>query len=236
MIKTAVVLVGGEATRLKPLSEGTPKALVEVGGKPLLYWIVTWLKKHGIEHLVLAVADKRKYLEEFMQQNNNFGLKIDYSENPQDSGTAGAFKLAIDKFVKGDHFLAMNGDELTNFDLTKMMDHHLLLKPKVTMALAPFHCRFSVVNMRYDSKIVGFDYGPKLSNIPISIGIYIFNRDVVDEIPGKGSIEDLMFSKLARDGHMHGHMLANNEEWATVNTVKELKEAEERLKSWKFDS
>ena len=231
MLKTAVILAGGEGTRLKPYTEGTPKPLVEVAGKPIMYWTLQWLKSYGVEHAVLAVADKREHFEKFLQKYD-LRLKVDLSENTKEHGTAGAFKLAIERFVDDEDFLAMNGDELTNMDLTRMVSKHKLLKPYVTMALVPFQCRFSVINMRYDDKIMSFDYGPKLPQVPVSIGIYLFNSELRKYLPDSGSIETLVFTKLAKEERMVGHMLTSGEEWATVNDVKELKEAEEKIKKW----
>ena len=230
MIKTAVIIVGGEGSRLRPLTEDRPKTLVEVGGKPVLYRIIQWVKSYGINHIVLGVAYKKEKIYEYMKENDNFGLKVDFSEHTVEGGTAQAFKLAIDRFVNDDVFLAMNGDELTNMDISKMFEKHKLYNPYVTMALAPFDCRFSVVGIGDDPKITGFEYGKKLQNIPVSIGVYIFSSEIRHLIPASGSIEDLVFTKLAKEGKMVSHMLADSDDWISINSIKDIEEATEKLK------
>jgi mannose-1-phosphate guanylyltransferase len=166
-----------------------------------------------------------------MKKHDNFGLKVDFSEHTLEGGTAQGFKLAIKRFVKDDNFLAMNGDELTNMNLSKFFARHTEKKSLVTMALAPFHCRFSVVELD-DGKISGFKYGYKLPNVPVSIGIYLFNFKIYDLIPEKGSIEDLVFAKLAKEKKMESYMFSGDEEWVSVNTIKDIADAEERIKVW----
>jgi NDP-sugar pyrophosphorylase family protein len=126
----------------------------------------------------------------------------------------------------------MNSDELTNMDLSKMIDRHKKSKPLVTMALAPLHCRLSVVKVEDDSRITGFEYGKRLWSVPVSIGIYIFNKKILDCISGSGSLEETVFRRLASEGGIVGYMLSEHEEWSTINTVKDVEEAEASLRKW----
>ena len=98
-MKTAVIIAGGKSLRLLPLTSDKPKTLVEVMHKPILYWIVKWLKRYGVEHIVLAVSYKKEEIYKYMEANKNFGLTVDFSEDIG-GGTAPAFKLAIERFVK----------------------------------------------------------------------------------------------------------------------------------------
>jgi NDP-sugar pyrophosphorylase family protein len=233
-MKTAVIIAGGKSLRLLPLTLDKPKTLVEVARKPILYWIIRWLKKYGIEHVVLAVAYKKEEIEKYMAANKNFGLQVDMSEDPG-TGTLPAYRLAIEKFVKDEDFIAMNSDELTNMDLSKMIEKHRKYSPLVTMALSPFPCRLSVVNVK-DDKVMGFEYGKKLPSVPVSIGVYVFNRKILEHMAGTGSMEQEVFHKLAGKGSIVGHMLTDGEEWCTINTVKDVEEAELSLKKWYTDA
>src|SRR5271157_3134065 len=204
---TAVVIAGGKGLRLMPLTQNIPKSLVPVGGKPLLYWIISWLKSYGVKRLVLGVAYKKEKIVDFMKGNNNFGLDVEYSEDTE-GGTAQAFRLAIKNHVKDEDFIAMNGDELTNMDLHRLAKAHLEGKPKpiVTMALTPLKCRLSVVKVE-GKKVADLEYGRILENVPVSIGIYAFNKSILEHLPETGSIEDLVFKKLAQQGKVQAHML-----------------------------
>ncbi len=229
MIRTAVVIAGGEGSRLFPLTRNSPKTLVEVNGKPILYWVISWLKQYGIKRLVLGVAYKKEKIFEFMKKNDNFGLEVDFSEHTVDGGTAQAFRLAIQRFVTDEDFVAMNSDELTNMNLHRMIEAHEKSRPIVTMAAAPYHCRFSVLKFDGNSKISEFVYGRRIPEVPVSIGIYIFNRKLLERIPDRGSIEDAVFAKLAGKGEILGYMIADTEGWMSINTPKDIKDAE---KAW----
>ncbi|MGI0100936.1 MAG: nucleotidyltransferase family protein [Candidatus Micrarchaeaceae archaeon] len=234
MIKTAIIIAGGESTRLKPLTDNKPKTMVEVNGKPILYWIIKWLKKHKINHLVLAVGYQKDKIFEFMEANNNFNMKVDFSEDKiSGGGTAHAFKCAIENYMDGQQdFIGMNSDEITNMDLSKLIKKHERHKPLVTVALSPFYCRFSVVKLQKGSKITDFKYGEKLRSVPVSMGVYVLNRKMLDFIPERGSIEDSVFTSLAKQkDRIMGNMLADNETWVSVNTQKDIKEADAFLKS-----
>ena len=233
-MKTAVIIAGGKSLRLMPLTSDKPRTLVEVMHKPILYWIIKWLKKYGVEHLVMAVAYKKEEIYKYMKDNDNFGLKVDFSEDPG-IGTSAAYKLAIAQYVDDEDFIAMNSDELTNMDLSKMIEKHVKNRPLVTMALAPLNCRVSVVKVGDGDKIVGFEYGKKLPSVPVSIGIYVFNRKILDKMTGTGSLESTVFHRLAHDGGILAHMLTDGEEWYTINTVKDVEEAAVELKKWKLE-
>lgn len=233
MIKTAVVIAGGQSTRLKPLTDNKPKTMIEVNNKPILYWIIKWLKTHKIKHLVLGVGYRKEKIYEFMKTNHNFGLDVDFSEDRIDGGgTAHAFRCAIEDYVKEDNFVGMNSDELTNMNLSRLMKKHEEHKPLVTMALSPFYCRFSVVKLQNGLKITDFEYGEKLWSVPVSMGVYVLSKDILEMLPEKGSIEDSLFAHLARGKKkIIGDMLGRSETWVSVNTQKDIKEADAFIKS-----
>ncbi len=227
MIKTAVIIAGGASIRLRPLTEDIPKTLVNVNGKPILYWILQWLKSHGIKHVVIGVAYKKEKIYEYMKKNKNFGLKVDFSEHTVEGGTAQAFKYAIDRFVNDEDFIAMNGDELTNLDIDRMWNVHKANNALVTIGIAPFHLRFSVVEIEEKTKKVkGFQREKHLTDTPVHIGINIFNKRIKDLIPATGNIEEHLFKKLAEeDKGIFFFQLGSGEEWISVNTQKDLEEA-----------
>lgn len=237
-LETAVLLVGGDGSRLKSVTKGDlPKPLVEINGKPIINWSLDWLKYNGIKNIVFATADKRQKIQEYMESHENLGLKVQYSENPYDSGTGGAFKKAIEEFVPDEDFVAMNGDELTNLDLYEMARQHFSHKPLLTMALSPLYCPFSIAELERENnsnvgKLTRFRYGLYVQDLLVSIGIYIFNSGIKNLLPKKGSIEDSLFTRLAQDGRVLGYMLKYGEEWTTINNPKDVKIAENKLRTW----
>ena len=233
MIKTAVIIAGGASMRLRPLTEDLPKTLMKINGQPILYWILAWLKKQNVNHVVIGVAYKKEKIYEYMKENNNFGMKVDFSEHTVEGGTAQAFKFAIDRFVDDEDFLAMNGDELTNLDIKKLYETHKNNNAKITIAMAPFHCKFSVLDVGENNKIIGFERDKRLKNVPVHIGINIFNKEVKNHIPATGNIEEIVFKEFAEgDLGIYGYMLGQDEQWMTINTQKDLEEANSFLTSW----
>lgn len=229
IIKTAVIIAGGSGERLLPLTVDKPKAMVKLNGKPILYWMIQWLKRNGIKNLVIGVAYKKEKIISYMKRNKGFGLSYKISEHTSEGGTAEAFRLAISRYVNDECFLGTNCDEITSMDISNLARMHIHKNKLVTIAIAPFHCRFSVVNTK-NGVIENFHYGHKLSEIPVSIGIYVFNRDILDYLPGTGSIEDDVFTKLAPQKMLASYMIQGNEDWISVNTVKDAKEAERLLR------
>lgn len=226
MLDTAVIIAGGQGSRLKPLSNNKPKAMVLIRGRPMLYWVIQWLKRQGIRKLVVGVAYKKNVIVEYLKKNASFGLEVHVSAHTIKGGTAQAFRLAIQRFVTEPYFLAMNCDEITNLKITHLVAVHKARQPLVTMALAPFHCRFSVVDCRADGYIHGFNYGRILKEVPVSIGVYIFSRRIWEHIPLAGSIEHTVFTPLSRRRQIAFYRLRADEQWISVNDVKNVREVE----------
>lgn len=233
IVKTAVLLVGGASLRMQPLTTDKPKCMVEVNGKPILYWILKWLKFHGIENVVLGVAYKKDIVIDYVKVNN-FGLNIMISEHTVEGETGEGFRLAIERYVKDENFVAMNGDELTNLDLTKMIDFHLGSNSIATIGISPLKSPFGIIELWEDS-IVGFKEKPIITDKFVSTGIYIFNNKIKGYLPVKGHIEKTTFPQLAEMGALKAYKLNSNERWATVNTVKDIMRANDEFKLMGFD-
>ncbi|PJA71277.1 nucleoside-diphosphate-sugar pyrophosphorylase, partial [Candidatus Pacearchaeota archaeon CG_4_9_14_3_um_filter_30_11] len=97
ILKTAIVLAGGKGTRLEEKTLELPKPLIPVGRKPLLEIILDWLKKNGVEKVIIGVAYKKEKIKEYFGDGSRFGLKIIYTEHDENDGTEDAFKTAIEK-------------------------------------------------------------------------------------------------------------------------------------------
>jgi mannose-1-phosphate guanylyltransferase len=228
-IETAVVLVGGSGLRMRPLTEDMPKCMVPLQGKPLIYWIMNWLKCHGFKHVVLGVAYKKDVVINYVKENSQ-GLKVDFSEHTVEGETGEGFRLAITRFVSDDDFLAMNGDEITNLDLERLEALHLKNKTVATIAVSPMRSPFGILEVEGDD-IVDFHEKVLLENTLVSIGVYIFNRKILDYIPATGSIERTVFPALAKKRLLKACRLAAGESWLTINSVKELSVAEKEFAS-----
>ena len=214
---------------MRPFTEDMPKCMIPLQGKPLIYWILCWLKNYGFNHVVFGVAYRKEVVINYLKENPQ-GLKIDISEHTVEGETGEGFRLAISRFVTDDEFLAMNGDEITNLNIERLEEIHLRNKAVATIAVAPMKSPFGVLELDGDD-IVGFREKTLLENTLVSIGVYILNREILKYLPTTGSIERTAFPQLARKRLLKACRLKPDELWLTINSVKDLSVAEKEFAS-----
>jgi len=228
-IRTGVVLVGGVGLRMQQLTIDTPKAMIKLHGKPILYWTLNWLKKYGFKHVVLGVAYLKEVIIDYIK-SNSFGLDIDFSVHTVEGETGEGFRLAIERYVHDENFLAMNGDELTNLNLNTLVNFHLEHRPIATMVVSPMRSPYGIVEV-LGNGVVGFKEKPVLEDKLVSAGIYVFNHEILGYLPTKGALEKTTFPLLAEKRLLKAYKLGKNERWLTINSVKDLNLAEEEFDS-----
>jgi len=228
-IRTAVILVGGSGLRMRPYTEDMPKCMIPLRGKPLIYWTLTWLRDYGFNHIVLGVAYRKEAVIEYVRENP-VGVDVDFSEHTQEGETGEGFRLAIERHVSDENFLAMNGDELTNLNLERFVEFHLKQKPVATIAVSPMHSPFAVLEID-GNDIIEFKEKPILEDELVSAGIYVFNHAILDYLPLKGTIEKTAFPMLAERRLLKAFRLDKDERWLTINSVKDLSVAEKEFTS-----
>jgi NDP-sugar pyrophosphorylase family protein len=226
-IETAVILAGGEGLRLRPLTNDIPKAMITVAGKPLLQWVIEGLRKHGVQNIIVGVAYKKDRVMDYFGNGKPFGVKIDYSNHTVEGGTSEGFRLAIERHVDDDIFLAMNGDELVELDMPDFVKCHCSNGGLATVAIGPLRSPYGVVELQ-GNDIVGFQEKPILRSHWVSIGTYIFSREILEYLPEKGDIERTAFPRLASMRKLKAY--SHNGFWATVNTIKDLEDVERELR------
>ena len=182
----ALILVGGEATRLRPLTCNMPKAMVPVLNTPFLEHVIRYLGKHGIRDIVLAQGYLPDPMDDYFQDGSRFGIKLTYALEIKPLNTAGAVKNA-EKHLRG-RFLVLNGDILTDLDLTGMLDFHRRKGAKVTIALTPVEdpTAYGLVETDSAGRIIRFLEKPRRDQITtnmINAGTYILEPEVLDDIP-----------------------------------------------------
>lgn len=226
MVNSAIILAGGKGERLRPLTNDRPKVMVELAGKPILLWQIEWLKSFGITKFVLTVSYKHKVIEHHFGDGSKFGVEIDYSIEETPLGRGGAIKQAFkSKLLDGEDVIVTNGDIITKFDLSKMIDQHLKQVALVTLLLVPYLSRWGVVNIDDSSHILGFEEKPKLPYW-INGGIYVFNREIENSLPNIGDHETETFPKISKDKFLG---FKDESFWRAVDLIKDKTEAEEFL-------
>ena len=227
-IDTAVVLAGGEGSRLRPLTNDVPKPMIRILGKPILQWIIEWLTNNGISNIIIGVAYKKEAVMNYFKDGSEFNCRIKYSTHSVEGETGEGFRLAISRYVDDDIFLAMNGDEISNFNITEIVNYHKRYNPIATLAVTNPKSNFGVIKVDKNGQILSFEEKPILSNILVNIGIYVFNRQIINYLPLKGLIEKTAFPSLVKLNLIRAFPI--NGDWLTVNTMKDIKFVENFLK------
>lgn len=176
-----VLMAGGLGTRLKPLTDTTPKPLLEVGSKPILETIIENFAKYGFRNIVLSVNYKAHMLEDYFGDGEKLGVHIEYVRESKRLGTAGALSLMRDKLQEA--FFVMNGDLLTNVNFEQLFDYHHAHHAVATMAVREydFQVPYGVVNVA-DGQIRSIEEKP-IQRFFVSAGIYMLSPEVLCHIP-----------------------------------------------------
>jgi len=226
----ALILAGGFATRLRPISCTRPKILFPIVNKPLLQWTFERLAKNNIKEVILAVNYQT---EVYIRQHKipRCGLKIKYSRDPINKplGTGGPIKKAESLVGYESPFLALNGDIFADLNYTEILKKHDENKAVATIALHRVKnpSRYGVVELTDGNRIKRFIEKPPLktstSNL-INAGVYVLSPKIFGYIPeGRSvSIEREVFPKLADEGKLYGHIMEGL--WMDVGKLKEFLE------------
>lgn len=201
----ALILVGGEATRLRPLTCHMPKAMVPVLNIPFLEHVIRYLGKHGVKDIVLAQGHLPKPMDDYFQDGIRFYAKLTYALEAKPMNTAGAVKNA-EQFLKS-RFFVLNGDIFTDLDLTEMLKFHQEKKAKVTIALTPVEdpTAYGLIETDSNGQITRFLEKPRRDQIitnMINAGTYILEPEVLGDIPPNTnySFERQLFPGLLERG------------------------------------
>ncbi len=225
----ALILAGGMGKRLRPLTEEIPKPLVSVHGKPIIVWQIELLKRHGINEIVFAIHYRKEKVVELLGSGSKYGIKAMYVAEDEPLGTGGAIKNAEPVLKNEEKFVVMNGDIITNLDVSKVCE---AVKDEVVgaIALVPLPSPYGVVV--YDPqtlKIKVFKEKPKLPDHKINAGVYCLSNKIFEYLPERGDIERLVFPQLAEKGLLKA-VPFENVYWKSVDTMKDLEEVENYLK------
>ena len=201
----AVILVGGEGTRLRPLTSTVPKPVVPLVDRPFMAYMLEWLRSHGVDDVVMLMGYLPTAVRNVLGDGSQYDLRIRYVEEPDPRGTAGALKYAEE--LLEERFFMLNGDVLTDMDLTAQLAKHEENGARGTLGLVPVEdpTAYGLVRTHADGRVKGFLEKPSADQIDtnlISAGAYVFERDVVDLIePDRNvSIEREIFPQLVGDG------------------------------------
>jgi mannose-1-phosphate guanylyltransferase len=214
----AVVLVGGFGTRLRPLTNHTPKPMLPIGHRPMIAHLVDRLARGGVTDVVLALGFKPEPFMAAFPDGRCGDVSLTYAVEPEPLDTGGAINFAAEAAGIDDTFIVANGDVLTDLDVGDLVAAHRRHRADATLHLIGVDdpSAFGVVAMGDDDRVTDFVEKPlpgaEPSNL-VNAGTYVFEPSVLDRIPGgeRISIERSTFPLIAAAGGLYGH--ATNDYW-----------------------
>ena len=221
----AIILAGGRGKRLRPITDKIPKPLIPINNKPLIERTINYLKKYGITELIISSGYKSDLIEKFLKKKKNFGCEIIFSTEKTPLGTGGAIKKAL-KHVDEESFLVLNGDIVTNIDLKK------ILKKPNTIATNELKTKFGTMDIK-NNKILKFNEKKDVTNVWMNPGIYHLSKDTEKLMPKKGSLEGIVFPKMARNKTLETVKFKNTL-WFSIDSHKDIEECSKEIKSKKY--
>jgi mannose-1-phosphate guanylyltransferase len=187
----AVILVGGEGTRLRPLTSTVPKPVVPLVDRPFVTFMLEWLRQHGIDDVILSCGFLGTSVRNVLGDGSGLQMRLRFVEEPDPRGTAGALKFA--ESLLDESFVMLNGDVLTDIDLSDQIAQHERTGAKATLALVPVSdpTAYGLVHLHDDRSVRDFVEKPSSDAIDtnlISAGAYVLSREVLDLVPAERNV------------------------------------------------
>jgi mannose-1-phosphate guanylyltransferase len=226
----AVVLVGGEGTRLRPLTFTTPKQMLRVAEVTMIERVLAHLAAHGVDDVVLSMGYRPDVFLAAFPDDRCAGVSLAYAVEPEPLDTAGGIRFAASHAGMEEAFLVVNGDVLTDLDVGALVGFHRARGAAATIALTPVEdpSAFGVVPTEPDGRVQAFIEKPPREEAPtnlINAGTYVLEPEVLDRIPvgRRVSIERETFPSLVDDGSLYA--LGSEAYWIDTGTPAKFLQA-----------
>jgi NDP-sugar pyrophosphorylase family protein len=216
----AIILAGGQATRLGDAARGQPKALVPIAGHPLAEYQVAQLARAGVDRIIVSCAAGQAGV--FEAKLSGLGAEIVAVAEAEPLGRGGGLRYAAAHREESGPLFALNGDELTDIDLRTLLDAHVEHGGAATIVVAPMTSQFGVVDLADDDRVSGFREAPRLEHW-VNAGVYVLDDEALERLPERGDHEQSTFPELAQEGKLFA--FRHEGLWITVNTPKDLQRA-----------
>jgi NDP-sugar pyrophosphorylase family protein len=222
----ALILAGGKGTRLRPLTVYTPKPIVPVVNRPFLLYQVDILRAAGITDITLSLSYQPDKIEQLLGDGSEYGVMLRYITEPSPMGTGGAYRFAADNI--SETTIVFNGDILTDFDISSLVEFHREKNAAATIALVPVDdpSRYGLVELDKEGRVKRFLEKPeadelaKLKINTINAGIYVLEPQVLDLIPKdtNHSFEYDVFPEILNRKLAFFGRVMNDEYWLDIGT------------------
>lgn len=229
----AVVMAGGEGSRLRPLTCNRPKPLVPLCNKPVMEYIIELLKRHGVDQVLVTLHYLANEIVSYFGDGSDWGIQLIYSVEDEPLGTAGSVKK-VESYLT-DTFIIISGDCLTDFDLTRALDFHRERSSVATMVLARVDnpLEYGVVITDEQQRVKRFLEKPSWGEVfsdTVNTGIYVLEPEVFDHMEADRPYDfskDL-FPRLMEEGlAVHGHVASGY--WSDIGSLQSYRQAHQDL-------
>jgi NDP-sugar pyrophosphorylase family protein len=229
----AVILAGGEGTRLRPYTTVLPKPLMPIGDRPVLDIVVRQLKAHGFGRITIATGYLAELIEAFFRDGDSYGIPIDYYREHEPLGTVGA--LALIDGLADDHVLVMNGDVLTDIDYGALLQHHRDSGAAATIATKTRQVQISLGVLRFGEDgdptlLTGYDEKPSI-DYTASMGVYCFAPLALSHIDAGERLDfpDLILRLIAAGETVRAW--PSQDYWLDIGRHDDYEQAQEEFES-----
>ena len=230
----ALILAGGKGERLRPLTDTVPKPMIKLCGRPILGHQVRWLSQAGVTDVVFLVGHLADAVKDYFGDGREHGVRAHYSREDAPLGRGGALRKGLDSLPRDDRpVIATNGDVITDASLTDLVadyDARRRLNPShcATLLTVPMTSPYGIVDTGADGIV---DQFREKAVLPYAIngGVYVLHPGIRDLLPKLGDHETSTFPALAAAGRMSA--VSTDAFWRSVDSPKDLREAEEHLAS-----
>ncbi|MEM2856197.1 MAG: nucleotidyltransferase family protein [Candidatus Nitrosocaldaceae archaeon] len=218
-----VILAGGLGTRMQPYTFFLPKPMLPLADKPLLEYIISWLKENGIEEIVICISYLGKTIEDYFKDGNSFGVKIEYARSDRPLGTSGQLKSA-EKHLN-DRFICVYGDSIYEFSLSNIIEEHIKKRAFITMTLMRYTTRleYGFIDVNGDGRVKAWHEKPEYQGL-INIGCYIMEPEIFNYIESNKAIGmDELFRSLLKEKSIYSYIIDKG--FIDIGNKKTYKEA-----------
>src|SRR5215207_7201414 len=189
----AIIMAGGQGTRLRPLTSDQPKPMIRIVNVPCMEHIVRLLKSHGFTEIVVTLQFMPEEIQDYFGDGSDWGVDIGYSVEDTPASTAGSVKLA-EEHLEGERVLVISGDALTDCDLSRVLGFHEEKGAEATMVLKSVEnpLDFGIVITEVDGRISRFLEKPAWGQVfsdTVNTGIYVIEPPVFEEIPSESEYD-----------------------------------------------
>lgn len=231
-----VLLAGGLGTRMREETEFRPKPMVEIGNEPLLWHLMRIFALHGYSDFLICAGYRaeiigdyfngdrwRRKAQELVKKRPSVGVsETDWTVSVIDTGndtpTGGRLK-AVEALIDGDRFMCTYGDGLAPVDISRLVDAHNRRGKRASVTLTRPSSRFGIADLDDDGLVRGFKEKPVLDEL-VSIGFFVFEREVLASLAGDSVLEGSPLSALAAEGQLSGFI--HDAYWQPIDTYREL--------------